>query len=210
MINEKTFEHFEKPYEGNTKHGKSKTKIYGAWHNIKQRCLNPNNRFYEYYGGRGIKICDRWLDFANFLADMGEPEAHLTIDRIDNNGNYCPENCKWATRKEQQNNRRTNKFLTFNGAKKTAMQWSEELGIPHQTICQRIELGWEVKDILNPMRQYNKEGLKLGGNANGARQRAKTRCKNGHPFDEQNTSFYKGNRRCKTCHRIREAERRLS
>ena len=108
----------EKGVHGNTKHGYSpgngkQSPTYNSWYNMKTRCQNPNYPDYEYYGGRGIKVCERWQDFENFLADMGEKPEGLTLDRIDNDGDYEPDNCRWATMKEQIQNRRNlkNQYL---------------------------------------------------------------------------------------------------
>lgn len=143
----------ERVSESHLTHGHSSgggfSLTYRTWGNMLQRCLNKNNPAYHNYGGRGIKICNRWLRFENFLEDMGERQKGMTIERIDNNGNYEPGNCRWATRKEQCNNKRNNHFLTFNGKTKTVVQWSEIYNIKSHTISKRIKYGWTVEKSLN-------------------------------------------------------------
>lgn len=112
----------------------SNTSLYRAWVNMRQRCTNRNLVQYKDWGGRGIKVCDRWLGdsgFSNFIKDMGSTyQPGLTLDRIDNDGNYEPSNCRWATRREQQSNRRKNRMVTFNGETKTFTEWANIMGVP--------------------------------------------------------------------------------
>ena len=126
------------------KHGMSRSSEYRLWLGVRRRCLNPNEPAYPRYGGRGIKICERWNDFANFYADMGPRPAGMELDRIDNNGPYSPENCRWATPTQQSNNRRSNRLIDHNGRALTIMQWSRETGIDRRTITYRLGNGWPV------------------------------------------------------------------
>lgn len=123
----------------NTKHGKSKSKLYNVWCTIKQRCNNPKSEFYHRYGGRGIKVCDEWNDYKPFYfwAIKNGYDESLTIDRIDNDGNYEPNNCRWATIKQQSNNRSNNNVLTINGEELNITQISKKYGISRQTIYRR-------------------------------------------------------------------------
>jgi hypothetical protein len=116
-----------------------------------QRCTNSNYTYYKDYGGRGIKVCDRWLNsFEDFLADMREAPKGLSLDRIDNNGDYTPENCRWATIKEQCNNTRCNHLLTYNGKTQSISQWANELGTKWITLYKRINTyGWSVDRALS-------------------------------------------------------------
>jgi hypothetical protein len=137
--------------KSNTTHGLSKTPIYHIWRSMKNRCTNPAVPSYPDYGGRGIKICDRWLNsFENFYEDMGErPSNQHSIDRIDNNGDYEPSNCRWATRTEQNNNKRNIVRLTFNGKEQTLLEWSKELNISLTVLRDRVCRKWTVKQILS-------------------------------------------------------------
>lgn len=121
-------------------HGGSKLPIYKVWSMMRQRCSNPNSHKYPQYGGRGIKVCEQWQDFALFLADMGErPSAQHSLDRIDSNGDYEPGNVRWATQREQQNNRRDNRLLTVNGQTKTSSEWGRDIGVNPNLVRQRID-----------------------------------------------------------------------
>ena len=139
----------EKARERSTKHGMKHTKAYRAWKHLKARCYNEKVKEFHNYGGRGIKVCDRWLEsFENFIADMGHPQPHESIDRINNDGDYCPENCRWTDSKTQSRNTRRNRFITLNGESKTIAEWSEITGIEESAITKRLKLGWSDHDAL--------------------------------------------------------------
>lgn len=129
-------------------HHQSDSRLYRIWWGMRERCYKSNKAEYKHYGGRGITICDEWLeDFMNFYnwAMSNGYEDHLSIDRIDVNGNYCPENCRWATRKEQSNNTRQNRFLKFNGETHTVKEWADIIGINVVTLRGRLRTGWSVE-----------------------------------------------------------------
>ena len=133
------------------KHRASNTPEYNAWCGMKARCYNKRSQDYPNYGGRGITVCNRWKkDFAKFLDDMGnKPALHYTIERRNTNGNYRPENCRWATRRAQNNNKRDNRKITCWGRKLTAAAWSRKTGIPKGAIRQRVFfLGWTPERAL--------------------------------------------------------------
>ncbi len=132
-------------------HGMSESAEYRIWKLMKSRCLNPNFPKYPTYGGRGVRICDRWLNsFATFYADMGpRPSPYHSIDRFPNNdGNYEPSNCRWATRTEQVRNRGVTRMLTFDGETLPLIEWAERYGIKYITLYMRLEKGWSIERCL--------------------------------------------------------------
>lgn len=123
---------------------------YRSWKAMRNRCANPKSHNYAIYGARGIQVCERWNEFENFLADMGKrPTPQHTLDRIDTNGDYCPENCRWAEPRVQANNRRTNKILEYNGRSQTLTEWANELGLSVATLGWRIANNWTVESALS-------------------------------------------------------------
>ena len=131
-----------------TTHGYGRSRAYGVWRQMHQRCENPENKKFKDYGGRGISVCGRWLDIQSFVEDMGEPPEGMTLDRIDVDGNYEPSNCRWATQKEQARNARSNILLTFDGETKCLGEWAEDLGINYGTLYARIKKGWSTEKSL--------------------------------------------------------------
>lgn len=133
-----------------TKHGGARTVEYHTWIHIKGRCHNPNDSRWKDYGGRGIVVCERWRNsFPSFLEDMGHRPKGTSLDRYpDMNGNYEPSNCRWATPREQQNNARFNRRLTFDGKTMTVAEWTRALGWKDNCIETRIPRGWTVQEAL--------------------------------------------------------------
>lgn len=138
-----------------TKHGaagsgENRTSEYKTWAGIKNRCSNSNDKSFKNYGGRGIKVCDRWLEsFENFLADMGpKPSPAHSIDRIDVDGNYEPSNCRWATRAEQSRNKRNLRMITYQDKTQCLADWAEEFGIAYSALLWRLDTGWSVEQAL--------------------------------------------------------------
>lgn len=161
--------HRERAAKLNYKHGLSTSETYHIWHGIKQRCLDKNYPNYRDYGGRGITVCKRWMKFEGFLADMGPRPAGKSIDRINNDLGYSPENCKWSTRREQARNTRRNIKVEINGETKVIADWEIELGITKGLVSGRLRRGWTIHEAINTSAKMGRK-----------RQRAKETLDNGH------------------------------
>lgn len=133
----------------NTKHGKYGTRPYRIWRSMKTRCYNPNHSWYKRYGGRGIAVCNEWRDdfmsFYNWAMSNGYQDD-LTIDRIDNDKGYSPDNCRWISVKKQQNNRCSNRSITINGITKNVSEWCEYCGLPKSRVKERLRRGWTPEE----------------------------------------------------------------
>ena len=147
-------EHFNK------KHGKVGTKEYNAWAKMLDRCRRKNHPYYSKYGGRGIKVCDRWLDFTNFYNDMGIAPENMSLDRINNDGDYSPENCRWATSEEQSINRSVTRWIEFNGEKLHLAGWAKKLNISVHTLSYRIKKFGVELALSTPLGRKNFVGVK--------------------------------------------------
>lgn len=143
-----------------TKHNKRYTKIYNVWSGIKRRCYNPHQKSYKNYGGRGIIMCDEWLKnfqtFYNWAINNGYEEG-LTIDRINNNGNYEPSNCRWVRSQDQTKNLRTNHYITYNNETHCLSKWAEIYNIPKNVMYTRVSLGWDFEKIISTPPKTNKK-----------------------------------------------------
>lgn len=134
-------------------HGMSRTPENNAWRELRHRCENPNMHNYHRYGGRGIKVCKRWSKFENFYADMGpRPSAKHSIDRIDNDGDYTPDNCRWATQLEQAKNRGNNRYIELKGEVKHLWEWCRQYGVSPSTVRTRMIAGLTFEQSLTHKR----------------------------------------------------------
>lgn len=134
---------------------KSNKRLYRVWTDMRARCSLITHQAFHHYGSRGIRVCTEWQDFAVFhkwAIENGYTQG-LSIERINVDGNYEPSNCKWATQKQQNNNKTDNRYITFQGVTKTLMQWTEEYGLNYYTIWSRIQRGWTIEDaIVTPLK----------------------------------------------------------
>lgn len=156
-------------------HGHSSTREHVVWLGMIARCTNKRHSHYAIYGGKGVVVCKRWMDsFTDFIADMGWPPSNKhSIDRIDNEGNYEPGNCRWATAKQQQRNKTKTVKITKDGVTKSVMEWSEITGIKYGTIMGRIKRGWPKDTLLDPRIRTPSESGQVG--ANGMKRKAALR-----------------------------------
>ena len=138
----------ERTSETHATHGMSDTAVYRIWRDMVRRCTDPNRASWKHYGGRGISVCQSWMTFENFYADMGTPPPGASIDRIDNDNNYCPNNCRWATQAEQSRNRSDNTRVYWRGQSRILSDVADELGFGRGTIRTRLRLGWSVQEAL--------------------------------------------------------------
>lgn len=176
--------------------GKNRTTTYRSWHMMIQRCCNPNATRFERYGGRGITVCQGWREsFEAFYRDMGKRPEGTTLDRINRDGPYCKENCRWATRREQQSNLRSNRKISYQGETHTLAEWSRVLNLPMKRLESRLRKGWTVERAMRE--PFRPEA---------------THCPNGHEYTQHTTHFYRGGRRCRICRsaRIQRYEQRVN
>lgn len=178
--------------------------LYSVWQGMRRRCRNPRAKQFDDYGGRGISICSEWDDFHRFVADMGERPEGFSLDRIDNEKGYYPENCRWASRLEQQRNQRTTRRVIIEGKSYLVAQLASISGLKHDTIIARATKGMGYEDVIRKTRYTFTGGVRRAIEVRVANQKAKTNCKHGHQWTPENTGQQKnGGRYCKACHRLK-------
>lgn len=141
----------------NVTHGLTKRRVRSIWRNMIYRCCREENKDYEHYGGRGIKVCDEWMNLLTFVEDMGIPDDSMTLDRIDNNGDYCKDNCRWITNTEQQWNKSSNRILDVDGDSKCVSEWCHILSLNQELVRSRLKYGWTPKEALGLIKRINKK-----------------------------------------------------
>ena len=149
---------------------KRNERLYNVWYGMKQRCSNPNQVAYKYYGGKGVKVCEEWLDFKTFYTWAMEngykkdaKQGECTLDRIDVNGDYEPSNCRWICMKEQCNNKSDNHWITIDGERKTLQEWAEQYGKQGKRVSTRISRGWDEEKAVKAPNDYHSHYLTING-----------------------------------------------
>ncbi len=181
--------------------GQTKHYLYQTWHNMFARCLIPGVHNYKNYGGRGIKVCGRWLlSFDSFVEDMGPRPKGYSIDRIDNDGDYEPSNCRWADKKDQARNTQRARWIQFQGKLTHVAEIAQKYGLEQKTVAYRASIGKSDDEIISKTPMWrNSESQKKAVAVHAALMRSMTHCKRGHEFTEANIYWYKGGRACKRC-----------
>jgi hypothetical protein len=185
--------------------------LYGVWQSMRRRCLTPTTKQFHDYGGRGITICARWDSFSAFVEDMGPRPDGYTLERVNNDMGYGPNNCRWATRKEQQRNRRMTRYVTIDGERHKIADLAELAGVDYKTIKKRVKAGYGYAVVTHRGHIQDTAGLALGGRARGHQLLSRTHCAHGHEYTEENTYFTKeGWRNCRACHRAKASRQRAA
>lgn len=188
--------------------------LYYVYRSMLKRCYTRTHKMFKYYGGRGICVCPRWRNsFKAFVADMGPRPDGYTIERIDNEGNYTPENCKWASRREQYRNRHGNIWVEFRGVRMIAADWSAETGVRADVILKRLKRGVPPEVAIFDTGNLHSRDASHMVRAAAAKKRAQTHCKRGHPLSGDNLHVYKAKngwtaRVCRACKRLAVAKSR--
>lgn len=147
--------------KANATHGMTGSRTFKTWDSMIYRCNNPSSKDFPRYGGRGIKVCARWDNsFEAFLADMGERPEGMTLDRIDHEGDYSKDNCRWATPLTQARNRRNNRIIEYKGESGPVSYWAEKMGIERKTLEYRIRVGWDIERALTTKSLIPRKGVK--------------------------------------------------
>ena len=187
--------------------------LYSTWKGMIARCYHPNVKAYKDYGARGIIVCERWRikgdGFQNFIMDMGERPEGCSLDRIDNDGNYEPSNCKWSTQKEQMRNQRCTRKITIEGITYIARELAEKYGFKVDTLMARAKVCKTFEELVDKKKRVFTGGLQKGIEASSKARKARTHCANGHEYTEESTYMQKGGkyewRACRICHAIRQS-----
>lgn len=184
---------------------KNNPPAYGVWASMKDRCKNRNCRSWPNYGGRGIGYCERWESYSEWAKDMLPRLPGFSLERIDNDADYSPENCYWADKKAQQRNRRVAAYVEIEGVRYRAIELAEQIGVKADTIIDRARRGMTYDEVMFSGRYVDTSGFSAGTSARIAKARDRTHCKRGHPYETYASFTPQGWRTCRECHRQKVA-----